>query len=437
MSEAEIRDSSQAKTYTFHTNILRVSKSIRDEAEFELYHWNTFVLITFQWPDPSRIEDSWLGFRDLLNNHDVPIVVDDLEKIKRFKGYCMRIHMKHPACSSTKSKAPKTDGVVITAKAMSAFCSAIRWECNRLPLAVPLILRYRKSKSAELLSFPPDRKEKHYTMTVRFQHIKYLDTPKNTFNALATLLKDLRIAGMSVKQDPLENGFTMSTRKFEDAARVAGPSTVFLTALAWDMLDIAADMMAKANQYLRRGQSDLAMRWYQNIFQQFDKSPTFAVPWEAFTSDAHVPLTSLCRIVLDAIGTFGLECIRHRHHFETPAAARKCNRFIEYARSFVLGNEALGYTEPVFKEGDWYRDSGGYYFSILYGLMTARPGQLATPHPPLGGARIADELMNLRKLHPSSAHIEMDLELVNDLLQLDHVCFQSFWVDIAFANGNT
>jgi hypothetical protein len=370
-----------------------VNKTISAEAKEELYSYNRFIVVSYQWPT--------LGAA--IHMYDVPIVTENQKAVVRFAEYSMRLHLRHRDCPKGKAKAYKTHCFLMHMDDMPRLCRAVRWISILAPSAGTIVIRDRSEPKYKGRDFTDHTVKKKFHMSVRIRSTTYTPMSESLQWSLVSHLSGLRIAGMEVKETALDGDYTLPSRSLQYLQSISGAPYIFVTALAWDMIDIARSLMATANGLVLKGDYNGALERYWNIYYPCSMGLVFSTPDDIFTSDAEEPIVILCRILVDAAASYGLLKLRDHDIRAAAEAESYTHRYVGFMSQFDDRDRIVGF--PDTPQATWFVASGAWHLKLLLQLRAELKGDVDWDN----FVRSFDQS---RKLRPDSPHVAHDYELV-------------------------
>ncbi|TKA28988.1 hypothetical protein B0A50_03400 [Salinomyces thailandicus] len=274
-SEATNRDRSVAHTYRFSTVILAVNKEIQREAQEALCDSNTFVIVSWVWPD--------LG--QTLHAYDLPI---------------------HPVAKP----APKHEWILMLHSDLAILCRTIRYVSVIPPKPGKIVLKPVDALDHELLMF--ERSDGRAVIT----KIQFMENRDHVSREDA-MAKQVQFKVLDAVTSDINCAFE---RYLREMAFLASPPLVRISALAWDMLDISLVLLEEAHELCRAGDLARARRHYESVYAAGAVMLDF--PSLAFSSDAELPLVLTMRVYADAAAAAGLLYLRDVDYLKAHAAGK-------------------------------------------------------------------------------------------------------------------
>ncbi|KAK5135623.1 hypothetical protein LTR08_005103 [Meristemomyces frigidus] len=307
-SEANDRDRSAAHTYQFHTTIFAVNKQIRKEALEELHRTNIFIVVSWAWPELGRT----------LNAFDVPIVTDNQSAVARFKHHTLRLHLQNGKSGPRLREAPQMLSLLMLLADFPIFCRTIRYTSSITPMPCTLFLKDVDAPQHELQTF---RNVNHVSRPVHSK-IQFCSSSarSNTVEMQIRLLASfnhMTIAGQKLTLlGALGDDDTGDEKPMRQAVlrlnKLAGPTEVWVSIVAWGKLATARMLMMAANSLVRKGDLMRAGEHYTRIYSgTLGHGVLCDLPGAVETSDAGPPIIYALRVLTDAAAAAGLLHLRN------------------------------------------------------------------------------------------------------------------------------
>ena len=332
-----MRSKSVAHECRFHTNSLLVNKEICSEASEQLFRSNRFVLVSSQWP----------GLSDIIHLYDVSIVTEDQKVVATFQHHSLRLHLRHRDVPP-KSTSCKAQNFLMLLRDLPEFCRAIRWVSLGAPAKGTIILKQPDTPSDQFQRFSNATAKKTYYTMVKLRSTLYVPLSQEVEASLLKVVQDLRIPGQKVVFD----GLLISEASPAFLRSTAGAPIIFITAMAWDMIDVALELMASAKTPTLAGRYKRAAQRYRTIFEPCGESLVFSTPETVYSSDAEAPIVLLGRILMDAAAAYGFLNLRALDVAQAIVASSIAHDLITFMGHFNNRDSVLGYISQP--QVEWY-----------------------------------------------------------------------------------
>jgi hypothetical protein len=303
-------------------------------------------------------------------------------------------------------------------KDLPAFCRAVRWNSITAPSAGTIFIKGRNDPVHLTRTYAYQTVKRHFQLSIRLQSTHYVRLCSELQEQLARPIRELRIAGMKVLESVTGGQPTMRQDLLKSIQDYAGNQCIFLTALAWDMIDIIQEMILTAQELSSACDYGRAVDHYWSIISTCQQSLLFASPDLIYDSDADEPAVLLARMFLDAAAAYGLLKIRLGDHPAVQYTDNQCHSLSRFISQFENRDSILGYAGQP--QATWLVDSLACQLELLLQLE-----QAFTSNGRHEMRFVEENLEEASQFRPSSAHISHDRQLVKDLLGNPQACSPS------------
>lgn len=278
------------------------------------------------------------------------------------------------------------------------------WITAVVPTPVTIILKYADAAPNDLQTFRGQKVKRVARTMVDCRATTYSRLSEDHELTLFRAAGSLRIPGQTASVTGLE---TMNINQATDYFQaITGPQSVFITAMAWDMIDMAKHYTKIANRLTLRGDYDRARARYWNIIHlPVKEGILFTSPPAIYTSDAAGPAVVFSRILHDAAASYGLLSLRALNTVEAEIGEEYSHRLCAFLSGFDDRDQILGFADQP--RATWLVVSGAWHLSLL--LMAAKATSISD---------IDDVLLkfqDLRERRPRSKHVAHDIAQLRDV----------------------
>ncbi|KAK5165298.1 uncharacterized protein LTR77_009396 [Saxophila tyrrhenica] len=387
------RNRSAAHTYSFQPSVLQLNKTISREASEELRRSNCFVVVSYKWP----------GLEDLIHTCDVPIVTQDNSAVARFQHHSMRIHLRHRDISP-KDTSCQTRSFLLLLRDMPLFCRTIRWASLDKSAAGRMVLNVKDPESPveELNVFYAQTSRNVFCTNVDFRSTTRKPLSPTLEASLVRAVEDVRMPGQKV----VVRGAINLSETTTHLRSTAGAPYVFITALAWDLLDIAQALMKTANTFAAAGQHAQAAQRYLDIIAPCRDSFLFTPSEVLFFSDCATPVVLLFRVLMNAAAAYGFERLRASDMTGVQGADDIAHHISYFISQFDDRNKILGYGDA--ERATWFLVTPALHVQLL--LLLSKDQETEKLRS------LVAAFGRMRQYLPGSVHLAHDEALVRSLL---------------------
>lgn len=291
LSEKAGREDSLAHTYHFHTNILATNHTIRSEA-LEVLQTNNFVVVSHRWSGASYLK----------HEAHVPIVTENQTDVANFQHHVLRVHYEAPP--SLGGGGLKPESWVMVADDLPAFCRSLQCSLVSINMSAS-IFTYTTSKSAREISSsasrhplgPPTTATDVPRIKIQFRDS---DVTERKLEVAKSILSPFAMVIYGLQKVSISNVAASLTTHVQRLKHTMAPRSVWVTGLAWHVLELMQDMKATADKFALAGHDEHAAKRYNDICCLHAYCPLFKLDDDEYSADLATPIAALHYLLLQA-----------------------------------------------------------------------------------------------------------------------------------------
>ena len=359
---------------------------------------NSFVVVSHASP----------FFTSIKHVLDLAIVTENQAQVAKFKRHLIRVH----TANTTKGTDVKPQCFLIVAEDLPKYCAIMQW------------IFYTKPTPAKLVNHPDGTAPHGTSITVQaragpsdipstmiqFQDKSQIDQKPELAKSMLLPFKNMIYGLQKVK---IMNAPDSLTPYVQGVVRTMGPKGIWMSAMAWHMLENLQTIQDTAESFFRAGDLRRALIHYGNVMHVYDPCPLFKAEHYERSSDLDGPLSALFTLLLNAAVTSGF--LHLSYHATVPkAVAHDSDAIADIAAGLctVSGCHSHGATGCGLLENKV--DASGSWLIVLYAFLnTRREDNLQ---------RILQRMLDLHEFLGGSEHFLHDFKLISDIANDETVC---------------
>lgn len=260
---------------------------MHDEAR-QILKKNHFVVVSFEWP----------GFEEAKHMYNVPIVTETRRHVARFAGHSLRAHIQHPSKGLKPARHLVLSSFLMLAVDLPRFCEMVQWTYLNFPSNAPVVMRMHGMSEDDWRIYSPLTDSKEYQVVTKLQ-FRAVKNKKVTAELEESLLKPFESMIVGNQKVVISGTSRLGWHEINRLQRRMGPHVLYVSAIAWRMLEIARNLKQDADDLVVAGRFELAAEKY-SIILWASKSPIFSLHDNPWDSDCGAPVGLLARNMLDA-----------------------------------------------------------------------------------------------------------------------------------------
>lgn len=311
---------------------------------------NNFVVVSYRWP---CLDD---GKHQL----GLPVVSEKQSQVAKFKLHVLRVHVQHANpdhnCSYQQAHdiehAPLRSFLMV-ADELDNFCITMQNYFYATPAASRHVVLFQDPSTGftDARQLAPMCCAKEFVRTrIQFQSS---NLAADKHNIMLRLLAPFRGMILGGQRATISNYDESLTTEVGQLTKFVGPTTVWMNALVWNMIETAQKIIEDANTLVTEGDFWHAHLRYDIAHKMCGPGYPFQVPDQAFHSDIGAPMALLKDILMDAAVMDAMLCIKEGQYWSLRSIDESLGLLIKMiSRLPDKAQEGL-YTKEVPPQATW------------------------------------------------------------------------------------